>query len=114
MSAMQHRFARFPATLVALLGLACLGPVRASAAGDVSAGGDDERPRHLFVCAGDQARKAPDFLAVINFDERSGDYGQVVATRAFPAPDASGNEPHHIGLSHDGKTVACGGLLSVL
>ena len=115
MSNTQHRLARIPATsLIAVLGLACAGSIRPSMAGDYSAGGDEERPRHLFICAGDQARKAPDFLAVINFDERSGDYGQVIATRAFPAPDATGNEPHHIGLSHDGKTVVCGGLLSVL
>jgi selenium-binding protein 1 len=72
------------------------------------------RERHLFVCAGDQARVAPDFLAVIDFDPASPNYGGVVATEPFPAPNASGNEPHHIGLSRDGRTVACGGLLSVL
>lgn len=115
MSPVQHRPAPFPATsLIALLSLACLGPVRPSMAGEYFVGGDDEHARHLYICAGDQARKAPDFLAVISFDERSTDYGHVVATLAFPAPDATGNEPHHIGLSHDGKTVACGGLLSVL
>jgi selenium-binding protein 1 len=73
---------------------------------------DDER--YLFICTGDQARTAPDFLAVINFDEESRDYGKVVASVPFGAPDATGNEPHHIGISADGKTVACGGLLSVL
>jgi selenium-binding protein 1 len=73
-----------------------------------------EHPRYLFVCAGDQARAAPDFLAVVDFDEHSRDYGRVLATRPFPAPDATGNEPHHIGLSADGKVLACGGLLSVL
>ena len=70
--------------------------------------------KYLLICAGDQARTAPDFLAVINFDQDSKDYGKVVSTAAFAAPDATGNEPHHIGLSHDGKIVACGGLLSVL
>ena len=68
----------------------------------------------LFICAGDQARTAPDFLAVVNFEEESEDYGKVIATVPFPAPDATGNEPHHIGISPDGKVVACGGLLSVL
>jgi hypothetical protein len=29
---------------------------------------------YLFICAGDQARKSPDFLAVIDFDERSPSY----------------------------------------
>ena len=73
-----------------------------------------EEPRYLYICAGDQARKSPDFLAVIDFDEHSDHYGQVIAKEPFPASDATGNEPHHIGLSADGKVIACGGLLSVL
>ena len=73
-----------------------------------------EAPKYMFVCAGDQARKSPDFLAVLNFDPESRDYGKEVATAPFPPPDATGNEPHHIGISADGGTVACGGLLSVL
>ena len=68
----------------------------------------------LYICAGDQARTAPDFLAVINFDEDSPDYGKVIASVPFAAPDATGNEPHHIGMSAGGTIVACGGLLSVL
>jgi selenium-binding protein 1 len=69
---------------------------------------------YLFICAGDQARKSPDFLAVIDFDERSASYGKVVARAPLPEPGATGNEFHHVGLSADGKTAACGGLLSVL
>jgi 56kDa selenium binding protein (SBP56) len=72
------------------------------------------RDRYLFICAGDQAREAPDFLAVVDFNPRSTRYGNVIATAPFPRSSASGNEPHHIGLSRDGRTVACGGLLSVL
>ena len=75
---------------------------------------DGDRDKYLFICTGDQARTVPDFLAVINFDQQSPDYGKVIATVPFAAPDATGNEPHHIGLSSDGKVVACGGLLSVL
>src|SRR5262249_53394347 len=74
----------------------------------------EDEAKYLFICAGDQARSAPDFLAVINFDQDSRDYGRVIARVPFPAPDASGNEPHHIGLSRNGRVVACGGLLSVL
>jgi len=70
--------------------------------------------KHLFVCAGDQARTNPDFLAVLNFEQGSRDYGKVIATSPLPNPGATGNEFHHIGLSADGKVVACGGLLSVL
>jgi 56kDa selenium binding protein (SBP56) len=70
--------------------------------------------RYLFVCAGDQARKNPDFLAVVNFDEDSSNYGKVIAQAPLPEPGATGNEFHHIGLSADGKVAACGGLLSAL
>lgn len=73
-----------------------------------------DRERYLFICGGDQARVAPDFLAVIDFDPSSARYGKVIATVPFPSSSASGNEPHHVGLSSDGRTVACGGLLSVL
>src|SRR5437763_6383022 len=74
----------------------------------------DEREKFLFVWAGDQARTNPDFLAVVNFDEGSRDYGKVITTVPLPGPGATGNEPHHVGLSRDGKVLACGGLLSVL
>ncbi|HTF25171.1 MAG TPA: selenium-binding protein SBP56-related protein [Candidatus Limnocylindria bacterium] len=88
-----------------------------------SAGQEDEKAdhdrrlnheRHLFVWAGDQSRTNPDFLAVINFDEHSSHYGEVIKTVPLPGPGATGNEPHHVGLSQDGKVLATGGLLSVL
>jgi 56kDa selenium binding protein (SBP56) len=68
----------------------------------------------LYVFAGDQARKNPDFLAVIDFDERSKDYGKVVKTVPLPSPGNIGNEPHHCHLSADKNILGCGGLLSVL
>lgn len=70
--------------------------------------------KYLFVWAGDQARANPDFLSVINFDEHRPDYGQVITTVPLPGPGATGNEPHHVGISADGKVLAGGGLLSVL
>jgi selenium-binding protein 1 len=70
--------------------------------------------KHLFVWAGDQARSAPDFLAVIDFDQDSPNYGKVLTIVPLPGTGASGNEPHHVGLSSDGRVLACGGLLSVL
>ncbi|HTD21415.1 MAG TPA: selenium-binding protein SBP56-related protein [Terriglobales bacterium] len=76
--------------------------------------GRRQEVKYLFICAGDQARTSPDFLAVINFDEDSPHYGKVIAQAPLPEPGATGNEFHHIGLSADGKVVACGGLLSVL
>jgi selenium-binding protein 1 len=77
-------------------------------------GKDDQEEKYLFVWAGDQARINPDFLAVVNFDESSPNYGKVINTVPLPGPGASGNEPHHVGLSRDGRVLACGGLLSVL
>lgn len=68
----------------------------------------------LYIWAGDQARIAPDFLAVINFDERSRDYGKVIGTVPIPPPGNVGNEPHHCHLSFDKRILACGGLLSLL
>jgi len=68
----------------------------------------------LLVWAGDKAHVAPDFIAVIDFDERSPNYGKVLRTVPLTGPGAVGNEPHHVGLSADGKTLALGGLLSVL
>jgi selenium-binding protein 1 len=68
----------------------------------------------LYVWAGDQARRAPDFLAVINFDEDSNQYGKIIKTVPIPPPGNVGNEPHHCHLSADKNTLACGGLLSLL
>src|SRR6266446_7175348 len=74
----------------------------------------DQAGKYLFVWAGDQGRTNPDFLAVINFDEGSANYGRAITTVPLPQPGSTGNEPHHVGLSSDGSTLACGGLLSVL
>src|SRR5437762_2130102 len=72
----------------------------------------------LLVWAGDKAHEAPDFLAVIDFDPDSRNYGKVIRTVPLPAgvlgKGAVGNEPHHAGLSQDGRTLALGGLLSFL
>ena len=77
--------------------------------------GDEGNPeKTLYVWAGDQARVAPDFLAVFDFDEDSPRYGQVITTVPVPGPGSSGNEPHHCHLSADKNTLACGGLLALL
>jgi hypothetical protein len=73
-----------------------------------------EPAKTLYVWAGDQARAAPDFLAVINFDEDSADYGKVIGTVPVPPPGNVGNEAHHCHLSADHNILACGGLLSLL
>jgi hypothetical protein len=80
----------------------------------VRADHDDDDEKYLFVWAGDQARTNPDFLAVLDFNERSPAYGHVITSLPLPNPGAAGNEPHHVGLSADGRVLAAGGLLSVL
>ncbi|HSB19943.1 MAG TPA: selenium-binding protein SBP56-related protein [Anaeromyxobacteraceae bacterium] len=77
-------------------------------------GKDDQREKTLYVWAGDLDRVRPDFLAVVDFDERSPRYGQVLRTVPLPPPGNAGNEPHHCNLSADKDVLACGGLLSVL
>lgn len=77
-------------------------------------GGEEREEKYLFVWAGDQARTNPDFLATVNFDEDSAEYGRVITTLPLPAPGNTGNEPHHVGLSRDGRVLGCGGLLSLL
>ena len=108
---MRHHGRRMLLVLGAILSLGF-----AVFADDADRGGErrQQRDEHLFVWAGDQARQAPDFLAVINFDERSSDYGKVITTVPIPGPGATWNEPHHVGLSANGKILAAGGLLSVL
>jgi hypothetical protein len=75
---------------------------------------DQGSPKTLYVWAGDQARVAPDFLTVIDFDEDSPRYGRVIRTVPVPGPGSSGNEPHHCHLSADKNILACGGLLALL
>jgi len=77
-------------------------------------GGHDAEATTLYVWASDQARVAPDFLAVIDFDRRSRDYGKVLRTVPIPPPGNVGNEAHHCHTSVDQRILACGGLLSVL
>lgn len=68
----------------------------------------------LYIWAQDQAQVAPDFLAVIDFDERSPKYGEVINVVPLPPPGNTGNEPHHCHLNSTKTILGCGGLLSLL
>jgi selenium-binding protein 1 len=68
----------------------------------------------LYIWAQDQAQVAPDFLAVVDFDEDSPKYGQVINTVPVPPPGNTGNEPHHCHLNSTKTILGCGGLLSLL
>jgi 56kDa selenium binding protein (SBP56) len=76
--------------------------------------GADHGENTLLVWASDKAHNAADFIAVIDFDRDSSTYGKVLRTVPLEGASAVGNEPHHVGLSRDGRTLALGGLLSVL
>jgi len=101
--------------LMKIATLAALVPLLAGSRAGRLESRDEERPaKTLYVWTGDQARVAPDFLAVIDFDEDSPRYGKVIRTVPVPGPGASGNEPHHCHLSADKNILACGGLLALL
>ena len=76
--------------------------------------GEGNPAKTLYIWAGDQARQAPDFLAVVDFEQDSDNYGKVLKTVPLPPPGNVGNEPHHCHLSADKQILACGGLLSLL
>lgn len=90
--------------------LAVLGGNRLLADND----GQGKKDKILYVWAQDEAKVAPDFLAVIDFDEESASYGKVIRTVSVPPPGNIGNEPHHCHLNASRNILGCGGLLSLL
>jgi len=112
---MEPTYKRFGARMAMALVLVVVALVSMTMARDQRRDGDGQRaPDTLYVWAGDQARVAPDFLAVIDFDEESPRYGKVIRTVPVPGPGSAGNEPHHCHLSADKNILACGGLLALL
>ncbi|HET7617574.1 MAG TPA: selenium-binding protein SBP56-related protein [Vicinamibacterales bacterium] len=105
--------AQKPRTVVTLCAAAALVPLLAGLPSGESPD-NDKAAKTLYVWAGDQARVAPDFLAVIDFNEHSSNYGKVLRTVPIPGPGGAGNEPHHCHLSADQNILACGGLLALL
>jgi len=97
-----------PLRLLAALSVTASSLIQAS---DGDAGHQD---KILYIWAQDQAHVSPDFLAVIDFDEESSQYGKVIRTVPVPPPGNVGNEPHHCHLNSSRTVLACGGLLSLL
>src|SRR3972149_10610294 len=64
---------------------------------NISLASQDEK--YLFVWAGHQNRELPDFLAVVDFDQDSKDYGKIITTVSLSSPGHIWNEPHHVALS---------------
>lgn len=64
-------------------------------------------------------RRASDFVAVVDFDEKSLTYGSILRVIPLCSDAKKGigqtkNEPHHSSISSDGKYYITGGLLSFL
>jgi len=100
--------------MVGLLGLSLVVNAQARKDSPGARGRADNTENTLLVWAGDAAHAKPDFIAVIDFDRDSPSYGKVLRTVPLSGASAIGNEPHHVGISRDGRTLALGGLLSVL
>ncbi|KAK3984047.1 selenium-binding protein [Cladorrhinum sp. PSN332] len=62
---------------------------------------------YFWTGAGDNKHK--DFLATVSLDDDT--FGSIIALTDVPT---SGNSPHHLGASLDGKALVGGGLLSLL
>ncbi|KAM3498587.1 hypothetical protein MY10362_008107 [Beauveria mimosiformis] len=62
---------------------------------------------YIWTGAGDNHHK--DFLAAVSLDDDT--FGEFIHIADVPT---SGNSPHHLGVSLDGKTLVGGGLLSLL
>ncbi|XXG96161.1 hypothetical protein Hte_002440 [Hypoxylon texense] len=62
---------------------------------------------YFWTASGDNEHK--DFLATYSLDDDT--FGTLLWITDVPS---SGNSPHHLGPSHDGKTLIGGGLLSLL
>ncbi|KAG8413180.1 hypothetical protein J3459_015743 [Metarhizium acridum] len=62
---------------------------------------------HFWTGAGDNKHK--DFLVTVSLDDDT--FGTIIHISDVPS---SGNSPHHLGTSLDGKTLVGGGLLSLL
>lgn len=63
-----------------------------SAAFLLSIGAFAQKNSYIFVWGGDDAQKSSDFLAVMNADAQSPEYGKVVASVAVPG---AAGKPHH-------------------
>jgi hypothetical protein len=62
---------------------------------------------YFWTSAGDNQHK--DFLATYSLDDDT--FGELIYVTDVPS---SGNSPHHLGVTLDGKTLVGGGLLSLL
>jgi selenium-binding protein 1 len=111
---MKTKHGTVGAPLLCALAIVLTGTFGGPIQGHTKPGRGEKPAKTLYIWAGDQARQAPDFLAVIDFDQDSATYGNVLKTVPIPFPGAVGNEPHHCHLSEDENILACGGLLSLL
>lgn len=68
----------------------------------------------MYVWYGDNDLRDADFVATVNFDPNSANYGKVISVSPLKGTGAKGNEPHHIGIVKETNQLVVGGLLSLL
>lgn len=68
----------------------------------------------MYVWYGDNDLKDADFVATVNFDPKSSNYGKVISVSPLKGAGAKGNEPHHVGIIKETNQLVVGGLLSLL
>ena len=83
---------RFALALVLILG-SITAAVQPSQAHDDGPGERGHAAKYLYIWAGDQARIAPDFVTVIDFDEHSKDYGKILKVAPVPTSGNSTRVP---------------------
>jgi methanethiol oxidase len=71
--------------------------------------GEVDRESILYVWTRDATGQGEDFLAVVDVDPASQDYGTIVET--VPV-GSSGNEAHHFGYNEDRSRIYAGGMFS--
>jgi hypothetical protein len=113
--AVRHAYGGAAAAII-IAASACGGAVAAysSAVSSQGTAMQTTQPQYLYVWAGAVGRMKPDRLVTLDFNSASPDYGKVVADTIIPGPSGIDNEPHHCGLSANGRVLACGGLLASL
>ena len=108
--AVHHARAGVPA-IVLVASLCGAGVAYAAGGGPRGAAGAIQ---NMYVWAGPTPGQADqsDRVITLNFNPASRDYGKVVAETIVPGSAGTNNEPHHCGLSANGKVLACGGILA--
>lgn len=65
--------------------------------------------KYLYVWAAPENKNESDFIAVIDIDKYSANYGKIIKTTPI---ESTGNGPHHIAINNSKTVLAAAGLIS--